>query len=306
MIVEKVYSTIDTHVAGELYRMVILSGIVTQGGGIEEVSKKIKVENKREQQLLLNEPRGHRDVCGCYVVPSAVADFGIILFHHGEEEGLHFLYGGVVASITTLLETGNLQRNKENHYKVETIDGVLNVYASYENGEVKNVSVFMEADIDMEEKETYSIVSIKQELPCVLFPLPTTIPKLTYDYLLEIEAWGRKQTKFFLKERTPFSQLVLFDQQSTGKFRSVTFEKDGTILRSPGFLTSTALAAYSMERGDAYKKITNESIFESSFTVKESPSHPQMLEVQTEAFITGFYKFVFDEEDPLYEGFLLK
>lgn len=63
-------------------------------------------------QLLLNEPRGFIGLNGCIVVPSIhpEIDAAVLFFNHEGSIPLH--YGGIVAVITMLLESGYLKRER--------------------------------------------------------------------------------------------------------------------------------------------------------------------------------------------------
>src|SRR5690625_2878866 len=115
MILEKVFTTVDTHVLGETYRIVTQSPIQFTGTNINENDEFLQNNYAIEKKLILNEPRGHRGINGCIVLPSTKADYQLLFFNH---EGVScFQYEGLFASLTALLETGNISRTKDNLYK---------------------------------------------------------------------------------------------------------------------------------------------------------------------------------------------
>src|SRR5579885_1706705 len=106
-----IITTIDAHAAGEPLRIVT--------GGLPELPGKTILERRRYMQqhydhirkALMWEPRGHRDMYGCVLTApvTAEADLGVLFMHN---EGYSTMCGhGVIALLTTLLETGRyLQR----------------------------------------------------------------------------------------------------------------------------------------------------------------------------------------------------
>ena len=114
--------TVDYHTGGEPFR------IVTHG--IPEIPGRTVLERRRwvadnlddVRHLLIDEPRGHADMYGCFVVPpdDDGADLGVIFFHN---EGYSTACGhGTIALVTWALETGRLRANTEGTETAVTVD----------------------------------------------------------------------------------------------------------------------------------------------------------------------------------------
>lgn len=71
-------TTIDTHVAGEAIRVFLQVPPIFKGFTLEENNRISQTTFYQYKQLLLSEPRGHRGMKGCIILPSTVADFSII------------------------------------------------------------------------------------------------------------------------------------------------------------------------------------------------------------------------------------
>src|SRR5205807_1351871 len=103
-----VLTTIDAHAAGEPLRIIT--------GGLPEFPGPTILDRRRWmrdhfdhlRRALMWEPRGHRDMYGCVVLPPVTrdADLGVLFLHN---EGYSTMCGhGIIALVTALLETGAL------------------------------------------------------------------------------------------------------------------------------------------------------------------------------------------------------
>jgi proline racemase/RimJ/RimL family protein N-acetyltransferase len=119
-------TTVDYHAGGEPFRIVT--------GGVPEIPGATVLEKRRwaaanldhVRRLLVNEPRGHADMYGCFVVQpnDAAADLGVIFFHN---EGYSTACGhGTIALVTWALESGRLPiRGQETAVTVDVPSGRL-------------------------------------------------------------------------------------------------------------------------------------------------------------------------------------
>lgn len=301
----KMFSTIDTHVAGKAFRIVTQSPIRLNEKDIQANHEYLQTHFENEKNLLLNEPRGHRDMRGCIVIPSKEADIGVLFFNH-EEQG-DFTYSGLFAVITALLETGNIAQHANDQYIIETAYGIYTLQVTMKGSEVR--SVYIESREAKHDHITGGVpaVTVDGERTYVLYPLPTSIPTIDVQYLMQLNHWGRDMCSRLQAEKVPFDGVVLVEEKSSSHttVRSVTFEKDGNILRSPGIDSTIALLASKKKLHSSVKELTNESIFGSELTAKEIPETDRYA-VEAEAFVTGLQDFIYDEDDPLKDGFLLK
>ena len=101
-------TTVDYHTGGEPFRIVT--------GGVPEIRGATILEKRGwaaahldpVRRLLVNEPRGHADIYGCFVVApeDAGADLGVLFFHN---EGYSTACGhGTIALVSWALESGRL------------------------------------------------------------------------------------------------------------------------------------------------------------------------------------------------------
>jgi trans-L-3-hydroxyproline dehydratase len=107
---DRTIHTIDAHTGGEPLR-IVLSGLpAVQGNTILEKRAWLQQHHDDLRQFLMNEPRGHADMYGAYVLPptTAQADFGVIFIHN---EGYSDMCGhGIIALGKVLVELGHVPR----------------------------------------------------------------------------------------------------------------------------------------------------------------------------------------------------
>lgn len=102
--------TIDAHAGGEPLRIVV-SGL-PQAPGTSILEKRAWFKENRDdlRQFLMNEPRGHADMYGAYLLPPLTpqADFGVIFLHN---EGYSDMCGhGIIALGKVLVEMDYVER----------------------------------------------------------------------------------------------------------------------------------------------------------------------------------------------------
>jgi proline racemase len=305
MNIKKMYSTIDTHVAGEAFRIVIQSPIRLHGSDVQANHDALKNNFTNVKNLLLNEPRGHRGMHGCVVAPSQTADFSLLFFNH--EDVSNFKYEGLLATVTALIETGNLDESVDKLHKVETVNGIYSVKAIVENQEVTSVSIESEACCEINANPDYVSVSVDNARNYLLYTLPDSIPGIELEHLAALNHWGLEKRTKLTNDNIDYAGVVVVESvpSSPDKIRSVTFEKDGYILRSPGIDSTFAILTSLVNKEAGQFKIENVSIFGSSLTAKRLSEDALRFSVETEAFVTGAHEFIFDQDDPLKDGFLL-
>lgn len=296
MNVTRLYSTIDTQVFGQSFRIVTQSSMRWPYETVEQAEKAVAEHFQFEKNMLLNEPRGHRGMNGCIVVPSKKSTYGLVFFNHSRS--VQFKQEALFAVTTALLEMGSIERTTDDQYSVETADGLYNVQAIIEDGEVTNVVMEVDTCEMQEREETHTSVIVGVKRIYQLYSLPSEIPTIALTHLAEIEQWGMFIVDQLYAKNVLFDGIVLIEDIGEGEVRTVTFEQDGYMLRSPSIdATSAILTARQLEQ------LTNTTVFNSSLTVTKE-QHGE-LTVQGEAFVTGSHDFVMDEEDPLQNGFLL-
>lgn len=296
-------STIDTHVGGEIFRIITQSPM--QLTNQNDLDEEMLVENyEMERALLLNEPRGHRGVTGCLVRPSNQAEYAVTFINQQNSKLFH--YSGLVATITTLLETGILLAKKDRQYKIETSSGIHTIYADFdvEKQVVDHVQVNSGICRSIDKSEAYHVIEVDQKRRYILYQLPLSIPRIHIEHVSEIRKWGKQHvTKWQNTEN--FTGAILMDGISANLVRSVTFDKDGAIVRSPGIDSTFAICTALSNVNTPFKKLINQSIFDSEFIAKGGET-PEQFSITAKAYVTGEHQFIYDEDDPLEKGFLLK
>src|SRR5699024_2659080 len=225
------------------------------------------------------------------VMPSNNADFSVLLFN--PEQKTYFSYSGLVAVITVLLETGQLAAKEDGLYKIETLKGVYSVSVDVAHQVVEQVQIESDICQVLETNQDLQLVEVDQSRRYLLYPLPDSIPALEVAHLSMIQNWGKQMIE--KHQDTDYDGVVLVEQQSKDVVRSVTFENDGYILRSPGFDTLFAIYTSYLEKDPSLEYYTNQSIFGSELTAEKSDSTmSNRFSVKTRGFITGEHRFLYD------------
>lgn len=102
--------TIDAHTGGEPLRILVSGMPPVPGKNILEKRAWLKENRDDLRQFLMNEPRGHADMYGAYLLPPTTpgADFGVIFIHN---EGYSDMCGhGIIALGKVLVEMGYVER----------------------------------------------------------------------------------------------------------------------------------------------------------------------------------------------------
>lgn len=299
---EKLYSAIDVHVAGEAFR-IIRDVPFIHYKDLKDLNDQLPTVFNKEISLLLNEPRGFAGMNGCLVVPplKKEADVGAVFFDH--QGTVPIQYGGIVALLTALLESGQLQVNASNEYVIETARGLVHATAIFENEQVVSVNIEGEQGTVLDKISTYTLIKASQKL--ALFNKENVDADIRLSDLSKLNKWGR--TVFKQLDPT-IDGVILVDKTSlgNGRIKTVTFRKDGWIVRSPGFEVTIACYSSLLASGSLPpdQSLVNESIFGSTLEAKASPKGK--IRLIARAFITGMQTFVLDPTDPLADGFLLK
>ena len=133
-------STVDYHTAGEPFRIVT--------GGVDPIPGRTILDKRRYaldhlddvRRLLVNEPRGHADMYGCFVVDpeDEGADLGVVFFHNA---GYSTACGhGTIALVTWAVESGVVEAvEPETRVVVDCPSGRLETVAWVEAGDVRAV-----------------------------------------------------------------------------------------------------------------------------------------------------------------------
>ncbi|WP_434163638.1 proline racemase family protein [Bacillus thuringiensis] len=313
MNIQKMYTAVDVHVNGEAFR-VMKDVPCKYYYSLEQLNEQFSGELAEEMKLLLNEPRGFIGLNGCIVVPSIhnEVDAAVLFFNHEGSIPLH--YGGIVAVITMLLESGYLKKRKSNQYKIETLSGIFLVHAYVENDEVISVSFESKLCYMIEENLksgniTYSLIQADKVYAVV--EKDTYSPEICIENISELKKWGEATLQAIQKELL-IKRLILIDSlnKEENHIKSITFHENNFIVRSPGFVSTIVFYVHALFKNDYItdKPFKNESIFNSFITVEKVKKEElgYIFRFESRGFITGMQTFLLDPTDPFPTGFLLK
>ncbi len=280
------------------------------------------------RKLLVQEPRGHADMYGCFVTEpnDGDADLGVVFYHNA---GYSTACGhGTIALVTWALETGRLEAAEpETRVVVDVPSGRLRTVASVRDGRVErvrftNVPSYVEAlglaaaglTVDVAFGGAF-YASVESPLPVRKESLPRLI-ELGREVKRELEA--RTEYVHPLEpELRDIYGVVFFELVEDGpplRQRNVTVFADGEVDRSPcGSGTSARLALLDasgeLPRGE---ELAHESIVGTVFSARvvgeaEVAGRPAVVtEVEGSAHRTGEHEFVLAANDELGTGFLLR
>jgi proline racemase len=333
-----VIETVDYHTGGEPFRIVTGGAPEPQGGTILERRRWARDHMDDVRHLLIDEPRGHADMYGAYVVPpnDSGADLGVIFFHN---EGYSTACGhGTIALVTWAIESGRLPACEPvTEVTLDVPSGRLACRATVSGGRVErvefsNVPSFVEATsvvvptsrgpitldvafggafygsvdvrairLDVSPASLPALIALQRELrPAIDKRLDPTHPE-------QPELRGTYGIVFWQSEPAEGgAELVQ---------RNVTVFADGEVDRSPcGSGTSARLAL--LDAGGELPRgavLRHRSIVDSVFHGRVSAEGPMIggkrsvvTEVSGSAYRTGRHAFELDPRDPLGTGFLLR
>jgi proline racemase len=312
-------TTVDYHCAGEPFRIVLAGAPELQGRTILE-KRRWALENCDDiRRLLVNEPRGHADMYGCFVTQpeDGAADLGVVFFHNA---GYSTACGhGTIALVSWAIESGRIARvERETRVTVDVPSGRLPTVARVEAGAVRsvrfrNVPAYVHTrglklgrfTVDIAYGGAfYAIVPASQ---AGLRVEPRHLPQL-----IEL---GRGLKQHIESEHQvrhqPHPEIEgIYGVIFTEGDRNVTVFADGEVDRSPcGSGTSARLALLDatgeLPRGET---LTHRSIVGSTFLgrVVGEEGGGVITEVEGSAHLTGRHEFVLEPDDELGTGFLLR
>lgn len=303
MDISNLFSTIDTQVLGENFRIIIQSPITFTVTDIKKKSELLQQNFAKEKKLLLNEPRGHRGVNGCLIFPSNTDSFELLFINH--KYSIPFKYEGVAASLTALLETGNLSPSSNGKYSVLTPYGRIYLSATLTANQVTAISINVTA-VEKKSADDSTIICIDQHRNYKIVPLLQSIGAIDINNLEALTKWGEDIVEKSITSKPELTGVLVVERLGNNRFKSITFERDGYIRRTPGVDSTEAIIASFKNEIQHEKSIKNETIFSSQLIADKQEKEQENYCFQLRPFITGSHDFVLDKDDPLPKGFLLK
>jgi proline racemase len=328
-------STIDYHTGGEPFRIVRDGVPPIPGATILDKRRFAAEQLDHVRRLLVNEPRGHADMYGCFVTEPVDegADLGVVFFHNS---GYSTACGhGTIALVTWALESGLLERREpETRVVVDVPSGRLETIAVVENGAVRsvrfrNVAAYVHAqgivletsagplDVDVAFGGAfYASVDARSARLSVEPGCLTAFIAVGRELKRGLESSHDIVHPVEPELRDVYGVIFFQDEDGPAPLvqRNVTVFADGEVDRSPcGSGTSARLALLDrsgrLPRG---AELLHRSIVGSEFTARVVADArvgglPAVVtEVEGSAHLTGRHEFVLEDDDPLGTGFLLR
>ena len=328
----------DYHTAGEPFRIVV-DGI-PDIGGTTVAERRVRAQHSTEidafRQLLCQEPRGHADMYGCFIVPADDddADFGALFWHN---DGYSTACGhGTMALGVWAVQTGRVEAAPDGVTPV-TIDvpsGRVVAHVRQEAGTVTGVlfenvpsyPVARSIEVDTAVGRVAVDLSFGGALYACVEALTLDL-EVTPEHYAQLVAIGR-EIKWALNDselaRHPdddrlsgvYGTIIFDDLGDTAQGphqRNLTVFGDGWADRSPcgsGTAARLALLADAGRLG-AGQVLTHDSIIGTRFIGRARPApgagrHTIIPEVEGMAYLTGEHSFSMEATDPLETGFVLR
>lgn len=136
----EIFSSVDTHVAGQSLRLITFGVPRLQQASIREQYAEMRERYDHIRTWLLTEPRGYAGMMGAILLPAAnpEIDYGVIFMTGGSYS--RFSGHGVIALATALIETGVVPiAGPDTRITFETFVGPIQARASVDQGRVRNV-----------------------------------------------------------------------------------------------------------------------------------------------------------------------
>lgn len=326
----------DYHTAGEPFRILTGGVPILEGGSILDKRAYATEHLDHIRQLVINEPRGHADMYGCFVTDpqDEDGDLGVVFFHNA---GYSTACGhGTIALVTWALESGRIAYSKdETGVVVDAPSGRLYTTAKVVGDNVtsvrfRNVPSYVQATNVKVDSAAGSLLAdisyggaFYASVDCADVGLGVEPKNL--NRLIEL---GR-EIKLNLENEHDVVHpedprlggvygVIFFERlpDEEGKLcqRNVTIFANGEVDRSPcGSGTSARLAILDasgeLPRGEGF---IHRSIVDSVFNAAVvgagyvGERAAVITEVEGSAYITGHHEFLLDPEDPLGTGFTLR
>jgi proline racemase/trans-L-3-hydroxyproline dehydratase len=331
-------SVTEYHTAGEPFRIVTGGTGPILGQTILEKRRFAQERLDHVRRLVINEPRGHADMYGCFVTEPATAGaaFGTLFFHN---EGYSTACGhGTIALATWAVEHGIVEPPAGTGETVIVIDvpsGPVEAVARVEADRVtsvgfRNVPAFVYATdipvasvagdlvVDVTFGGAFYAIVDAEELGIAVAPenldslirvgrsiKAALMDKLDVRHPEEPQLQGIYGVIFYQREP---------DEDGRMCQRNVTVFADGEVDRSPCGSGTSARLAHLFRRGElgVADELLHRSIIGTEFTgriraqVRAAGHDAVLTEVTGSAHLTGTHQFILEPDDPLGTGFLLR
>ncbi len=332
-----VITTIDAHAAGEPFRIITNGLPELAGASMLERRRFMHQHFDHIRRALMWEPRGHFNMYGGVVTPPVTpgADLGVLFMHN---EGYSTMCGhGIIALVTTLVETGAIAVNgQQTAVNIDTPAGLVRATAHLDsNGHVERVSFlnvpsFLYARDVVLESAAFGRLSVDVAFGgafYVILPADRVGLSVTPGQAQQLVAAGEEikmAVNAVLPVNHPFEADLSFvygtiltgpPEDAAHHSRNICVFANAEVDRSPTGTGVSARLALHHAKGEIAddEQIVIESILGAASTfsgrvvgrAKVGSYDAIVPEVSGTAFITGRHEFVIDPRDELGQGFLV-
>jgi proline racemase len=318
-------ATTDYHTAGEPFRIVVAGAPDLPGATVRDRRSAAQQSPEAEhvRRLLCNEPRGHADMYGCFLVPpdDDGADLGVLFWH---KDGYSTACGhGTIALGAWAVESGRVKPDPGGVTQV-TIDvpsGRVVAAVRADSVTFRNVPAYVIAravpagDVLVDVSYGGAIYASVAAADLGLPVRPEHVSELiAAGRAVKAALEGTNVARHAEDERLSgiYGTIIyedLGDTDAGPRQRNVTVFADGEVDRSPcGSGTSARMALLEADGRLDGRVLTHDSIIGTSFTarVTERLRDAVVTEVEGAAYRTGEHRFVLDPRDPVGTGFVLR
>jgi len=322
-------TTIDMHTGGEPLRVIVDGLPPIAGNSVLEKRRYFREHYDHLRRGLMWEPRGHADMYGAVITPSADADCDVFFLHN---EGYSTMCGHAIIALTKLAVETNLV--SKNEITINVPAGRIHARAIVRDGRVvetsfRNVPSFLylrdqQLDVDGIGRVQFDIAYGGAFYAFV--NAEEVGLKLVPEDLNRLIDYGRRikravMSQFSITHPLEADLSFLYGTIFTGPAvnashhsRNVCIFADGEVDRSATGSGVSGRAALHFAKGELAlnETVTIESVIGSTMSVKVvevtkfGPHDAVIPEVSGTASIIGRNEFYFDPEDPFREGFILR
>lgn len=323
--------TIDSHTMGEPTR--IVTGGVPRIIGNTMMEKKKYMEKNLDwlRNVLMNEPRGHRDMFGAVFTDpcSDSCDLGVIFM---ESNGYLNMCGhGTIAAITTAVNIGVVEAKEI--INIDTPAGIVKCKVKIEQDKVKEVTFVNVPSFVYIENEKIFVEGVGEVNIDIVFggsffgivdaqQFGLSLISKEQQEIINLGLLIKKAANAQIRVEHPTNKEInkidliefsLKSEKNEVDYRNTVVFGNGQIDRSPcGTGTCAKMALlYQQQKLKIAQPFIHESIIGSKFKgavlheCKVGPYKAIVPEITGLAWITGMHQFVIDKEDPYNVGFTL-
>jgi len=296
MILNELLAACDVHVAGETFRLID--------------GRKLPPLQPLHLKRLLEEPRGHRGMRLCIILPSEIPEADARLDFLDAYGNTAFVEHGLIAVATLLAELYGMPKRRygfEHGGKIYTVDmdynaineEVVTVAYTQPLGKKLTSEAFPPGFADVFEDQT--CIAVVDIAP---FHLHLTnhdlhaIKKLSVQWFTERKEDAAKSVK----------RLVFFEKSDDGFYTYMTWDEFGRVDRSP-YLGAAVFSGFLYHNGSIKCQEPYELVnflgHRVEGVITRSPNGLQVT-VKGKGMVIATHQFFIDPNDPLKDGFLLK